>query len=106
MQAIHHKIKAKAEQIAKSPSTKKALMSMKPEKSIWGFIGVILFFIVPEIIAFIYGVEITLYAKEGLSIATSAVERQYYNLLVMLFEEGGSWVNLTFGFVLLIWLFF
>lgn len=103
---MHHKIKAKAEQIATNPATKKALLSMKPEKSIWGFVGVILFFIVPEIIAFMYGVEITHYAKEGLNIASNAVERQYYNLLIMLFEEGGSWVNLAFGFGLLIWLFF
>lgn len=103
---MHHKFKAKAEQIAQNPATKKALLSMKPEKNIWGFVGVILFFILPEIIAFIYGVEITHYAKEGLSVASSAVERQYYNLLVMLFEEGGSWFNLTLGFVLLIWLFF
>lgn len=79
---------------------------MKPDKSIWGFVGVVLFFIAPEVIAFIYGVEITHYAKEGLSIASSAVERQYYNLLVMLFEDGGSWINLIIGFTLLIWLFF
>jgi hypothetical protein len=103
---MHHKIKAKAEQIVKNPATKKALMSIKPEKSIWGFVGVIVFFILPEIIAFIYGVEITDYAKEGLSVASNAVERQYYNLLVMLFEDGGSWVNLIFGFTLLVWLFF
>jgi hypothetical protein len=103
---MHHKIKAKAEQIARNPATRKALMSMKPEKSIWGFIGVIAFFIAPEIIAFIWGTEITQYAKEGLSITSSLLARQYYDLVVMLFEDGGSWFNLTLGVVLLIWLFF
>lgn len=81
-------------------------MSMKPAKTVWGFFGIVLFFIVPEIIAFIWGSDITVYAKEELLIAASAVERQYYELLVMLFEEGGSWVNLAIGFALLVWLFF
>jgi hypothetical protein len=103
---MHRKIKAKAKQIAQNPTTKKALLSMKPAKTIWGFIGVILFFIAPEIIAFIWGSEITHYAKEGLLIASSLMERQYYNLLVMLFEDGGSWFNLILGLVLLVWLFF
>jgi hypothetical protein len=103
---MHHKIKAKAEQIVKNPATKQAFMSLKPAKTIWGFVGVTLFFIVPEIIAFIWGADITRFANEELLITTSFIERQYYNMLVMLFKDGGSWFNLTLGFVLLIWLFF
>ena len=103
---MHRKIKAKAQHLAKNPATKKALMSMKPAKTIWGFVGVIVFIIVPEIVAFIWGSEITQYAKEGLLITSSFMERQYYNLLVMLFEDGGSWFNLILGFALLVWLFF
>ena len=52
---MKHKIKAKAQQLAQNPKTKKALLSMKPEKSLWGFVGIVLFFIAPEIIAFIWG---------------------------------------------------
>ncbi|MDD2266352.1 hypothetical protein [Sulfuricurvum sp.] len=103
---MHHKIKAKAKQIAKNPATKKALMSMKPARTIWGFVGVIVFIIAPEIIAFIWGTEITRYAQEGLLIAPSFMERHYYNLLLMIFEDGGSWFNIILGFVLLVWLFF
>lgn len=103
---MHHKIKAKAEQIAQNPATKQAFMSLKPAKTIWGFVGVTLFFIAPEIIAFIWGADITRFAKEELLITTSLMERQYYNVLVMLFEEGGSWLNLAIGAGLLIWLFF
>ena len=100
------KIKAKAQQLAQNPKTKKALLSMKPEKSLWGFLGIILFFIAPEIIAFIWGVNITSYARNELMLATSTIEQYYYKLLIMLFEEGGSWINLGIGFALLIWLFF
>ena len=93
------------QKIIESPVTVRAVQSMKPEKSLWGFFGIVLFLIVPEIVAFIWGVEITAYAKHELLVATSFIEKQYYNLLIMLFEDGGSWVNLGFAAGLLIWLF-
>lgn len=99
---LKHKIRT----IVQSPHTQKALHTLKPEKSIWGVLGVIFFFIMPEIIAFIWGDDITMYAKESLMIASLAIEKQYYQLLVLLFEEGGSWINLALGTGLLIWLLF
>jgi len=103
---MRHKIKAKAQQLAQNPKTKKALLSMKPEKSVWGFLGIVLFLIVPEVIAFIWGVNIASYAQNELLLTTSMIEQQYYKLLIMLFEEGGSWINLGIGVALLLWLFF
>lgn len=100
------KLKAKVHKIAGHPATKKALMSLKPEKSVWGFLGIVLFLIVPEIIAFIWGIEITAFAKAQLLLSPSLLEKQYYDVLVMLFEEGGSWLNLAIGAALLIWFFF
>ena len=79
---------------------------MKPQKSIWGFLGVVLFFIVPEIIAFIWGADITAYAHEQMLHAPAEPLATWYEGLVMLFEEGGSWVNLGLGFAFLVWLFF
>jgi len=38
--------------------SKKSAQSLKPDLSIWGVLGVVLFFIVPEIIGFIWGEEI------------------------------------------------
>jgi len=99
-------LKAKITALKEHPKTQEAVKSLKPEKSIWGILGVVVFFIVPEIIAFVWGAEITSFAKESLVTADSFVEEQYFNLLVMLFEEGGSWVNLAIGMALLIWLFF
>lgn len=103
---MKHKLKTKAQQIAQHPSTQKALTAMKPEKSVWGFLGIVLFFIAPEIIAFIWGAPITAFAKAQLLTSPSLFEKQYYDLLVMLFEDGGSWVNLAIGVALLVWLFF
>ena len=100
------KLKAKVRKIAGHPATTKALTSLKPEKSVWGFGGIVLFLIVPEIIAFIWGIEITEFAKAQLPLNSSFLEKQYYDLLVVLFEDGGSWLNLGIGAALLIWFFF
>lgn len=101
-----NKLKAKVRKIAQHPATKKALVSLKPEKSVWGFLGIVLFLIVPEIIAFIWGVQITAFAKAQLLLTPSLIEEQYYNVLVMLFENGGSWLNLAIAAALLIRFFF
>jgi len=99
-------LKTRLKNFTQNPATQKALLSLKPEKSVWGILGVILFFIVPEIIGFVWGSDITLFARKSLIMASSAIERQYYEMLIMLFEEGGSWFNLSLGCVLLVWLFF
>ncbi len=99
-------MKHKLRKIAQNPKTKQALQSMKPEKSVWGFLGIVLFLIVPEIVAFIYGVEITAYAKEALTHNPATPEKYYFDFLVMMFEEGGSWFNLLIAFALLVWFFF
>jgi hypothetical protein len=103
---MKHKIRNKIKQITQHPATKKALVSLKPEKSVWGFLGIVLFLIVPEIIAFVWGVEITAFANAQLLLNPSMFEKQYYDLLVMLFKDGGSWFNLAIGAALLIWFFF
>jgi hypothetical protein len=100
------RLKAKARQIAQHPNTQKALVALKPEKSVWGFLGIVLFLIVPEIIAFIWGVEITAFARAQLLLNPPFIEKQYYDMLMMLFQEGGSWFNLAIGAALLIWFFF
>ncbi len=103
---MKQKLLNKARQISQSPKTKEALKSMKPEKSMWGFLGIVLFLILPEIIAFIYGIEITAYAKKALLASPSWFEKYYFDFLVMMFEEGGSWFNLAIGAAFLVWFFF
>lgn len=103
---MKQKLKTKARTIATHPATRRSLLAMKPDKTLWGFLGVTLFFIVPEIAAFVWGAEITSYAQAQLPHAGSSVEAYCYEGLIMLFEEGGSWINLAIGFALLVWLFF
>lgn len=103
---MREKIKAKAKAIATNPNTKKALLSMKPERNFWGISGVVLFLIAPEIVAYIWGADITSYANKELLLTHSFVDTKYYEMLVMLFEDGMSYINLLIGIALLIWLFF
>ncbi len=103
---MKNKFQEKAKRITQNPAAQKAVLSLKPHKSVWGFFGVIVFFILPEIIAYFYGSDITAYASKELLHANSVEMEYYYKLLVMLFEDGMSWLNLVIGFALLIWLFF
>lgn len=103
---MNKKLETKAKQIAQNPTTHKVLLALKPDKSIWGFLGIVVFLIVPEIIAFIWGIEISTYAQRELIGSENFFQKQYYEFLIMLFEEGGSWFNLAIGMALLIWFFF
>jgi uncharacterized membrane protein len=100
------KLHTKAKKAAQSPAGRRALTSLKPSKTIWGFLGVVLFFIVPEVVAFIWGEAIAAYAREQLPLASSTALSYYYEGLAMLFENGGSWINLLIGAAMLVWLFF
>lgn len=79
---------------------------MKPQKTIWGILGVVLFFIAPEIVAYFWAADIVQYAQNGLSLHPDILEKLNYEMLIKLFDDGVSWFNLGFGVVLLVWLFF
>ncbi|QIR77172.1 hypothetical protein FA592_13385 [Sulfurospirillum diekertiae] len=96
----------KLQKIARHPATRKALSDMKPKKTLWSALGIILFFIAPEIIAYFYATEIVHFAQNGLAMQPSSLEKFDYEILIKLFEDGISWFNLGFGVVLLVWLFF
>jgi len=91
--------------VAADPATKKAFKSLKPQKSFWGIFSIVVIFILPEIVAFIWGTDITTYCQLHLQDNLSFEEKAYYQGLEFLFCEG-SWINLILGFGLFIWLFF
>jgi hypothetical protein len=103
---MKQKIQAKAKQLRDNPALRKSVASMKPKKTVWGFLGVVLFFIAPEIVAFIWGAQITAYAHAQMLMVPSEALATWYEALIYLFKDGGSWVNLGIGFAFLAWLFF
>ena len=61
---MKHKLETIAKRAAQNPAVQQSIASLKPSLSIWGVFGVILFFIVPEIIGFIWGVKIATWAHD------------------------------------------
>ncbi len=104
---MKQKLQNKARQIASHPKVRQSVRQMKPAKTVWGFLGVVFFFIAPEIVAFIWGADITAYAHaQMLKPPSTEFEALWYEGLIMMFEDGGSWLNLGIGFGLLAWLFY
>jgi nitric oxide reductase large subunit len=88
-----------------SPKVKEIFKQMKPDRTIWGFISVLLLFIVPEIVSFIYGDEIVKWCQSKQTPDLPYMESYMYENIADLLGEG-SWFNLAIGFAFLIWLFF
>ncbi len=101
---IKEKFRLKAKRVAAHPAAKEALRSLKPAKTFWGVTGVVLFFILPEVVAFIWGDAIGTWAQEASRHAGSLGESYLYKGIEAVLGEG-SWFNLLFGFGLLGWLF-
>lgn len=98
-------IRSVANRMAENPVLQKSAQSLKPNRSILGVLGVLLFFIVPEIAGFIWGEEIAFWAHAQTLSEPSEVGRKLYWVLEKLFEGGGSWINLSIGVLLFVWLF-
>ncbi len=99
------RIRSAAERVAKNPVLQKSAQSLKPDRSILGVLGVVLFFFVPEIVGFIWGEEITDWSHAQTLSEPTEIGRKLYWVLEKLFENGGSWVGLSIGVLLLVWLF-
>jgi len=77
------RITSVAKRVAKNPVLQKSARSLKPNRSIWGALGVVLFFIVPEIAGFIWGEEITDWAHAGTLTEPIETGRKLYCFLKM-----------------------
>lgn len=80
--------------------------SLKPTPNLWGILGVLFFFILPEVIGFWRGKAIAQWAHARMLQEPDFMGRKVYWILEKLFEDGGSWVNLGIGIALLVWIFY
>ena len=99
------RIRSAADRVVKNPALQKTAQSIKPNRSIWGILGVVIFFIFPELVGFIWGEEITIWAHAGTVTESTEIGRNLYWVVEKLFEDGGSWVGMSIGVLLLVWLF-
>jgi len=100
------KIKAIKEQLQNNPKFQEQIQNMKPKRSVWGFMGVILLFFVPEILNDFYSKEILEWIK---NYAKGAPTQQMEDSLIWLstkaFDGEVSYLNITLGVLFLVWLF-
>jgi hypothetical protein len=84
---------------------KKEFAKLKPTKSFWGISSVILLFIIPDVISFIWGSEIKEFFDLKAQNSMISQEQYLYTKLGELLGEG-SWLNIAIGVAILIWAFF
>lgn len=101
---MKERIKFVTRHVVQNPVLQKSAQSLKPKRSILSVLGVVLFFIVPEIVGFIWGEKIRSWAHTGTLTEATEMGQRFYWLLEKLFEDGGSWIGLGIGVLLLVWL--
>jgi len=100
---VREKIKKIQSRIDQDPKLQKALSSIKPKKSLWGILGVIGFFFLPELLTYIWQEELIEWSHGHTLTEPSQIMRTLFAQLEAMFRSGVSWVNLIFGTLLLFW---
>ena len=103
---MKNKLKNIQERFKNNPELQEKLQEMKPKKTIWGFLGVVLLFFVPEAINFFYHEPIHAWVVEN-------VHRYYPPMLAdkaiwlseKAFDGELSFVNIGLGFAILYWVY-
>lgn len=102
---MKEKIKTVKDKLAHDPKFQEAAKSIKPKKTIWGILGIVLFFFVPELVTYLWQDELIHWAHLHSITEPLEMQRWLYSELENMFASGVSWFNLAFGSLLLLWLF-
>jgi len=89
--------------IDQDPRLQKAVASIKPKKTVWGILGIILFFFLPELITYLWQDELVSWSHEHSITEPFEMQRMVYGQLEEMFRSGVSWINLGLGSLLLLW---
>ncbi|BAF71526.1 hypothetical protein [Sulfurovum sp. NBC37-1] len=100
---MKEKIKHIHGKIEQDPRFKEAVKSIKPKKGIWGIVGIIFFFFLPEAITYIWQDELVFWAHLHSITEPIAIQRWLFIQLEDMFASGVSWVNLGIGSLFLLW---
>ena len=102
---MKEKIKEIKVKIDNDPKFKEAVARIKPKKSIWGILGIILFFFIPELITYIWQDELIVWTHLHSLTEPLEMQRWLYGELEEMFIAGVSWFNIILGSALLFWVF-
>jgi len=99
-------MKRRLENLKNNPEFQEKLQEMKPKRNIWGVLGVVLFFFVPEVINVLWYKEITAWITE---LIQRAPKTPVSDLLEWstgkMFTGEISFVNIALGVAFLVWIF-
>jgi hypothetical protein len=103
---MRKKIEAKFDHIKNNPELQAKLKELKPKKTIWGFLGVVLLFFVPEAINLLYHQEINGWMVDN---ATFYYPPELADKVIWVtkkaFDGELSFLNIGLGFLFLWWLY-
>lgn len=100
---MRKKLKHIQTKIDSDPKLKEAVERIKPQKNIWGILGIIIFFFLPELITYIWRDELIHWSHVHSMTEPNEMQRWLYTQLEEMFHSGVSYVNLTIGSLLLFW---
>jgi len=100
---MKEKLKKIQTKIDSDPKLKEAIERIKPQKNIWGILGIVVFFFLPELITYIWQDELIGWAHRHSMTEALEMQRWMYTQLEEMFTSGVSYVNLTIGALLLFW---
>jgi len=83
---------------------KRLYEALKPSRSYWALVGIVLFFLLPEIVAIFWGDKIKLFFARLAMASDDLYLQKIYHLL----EDFGevSYINIFLGVIFIIWFFY
>ncbi len=101
---IRERLHQLQERIAHDPKLKQAIDTLRPKRTLWGLLGVVLFFFLPELITYIWQPELIAWTHHHAITEPLAMPRMLYGELETMFADGVSWLNIGMGVLLLVWM--
>lgn len=99
-------MKQKLNHLKNNPAFQSKLQEMKPKRNIWGVLGVILFFFVPEYLNFYYSKQMNAWVVNMLNNYSDENTKETLAWITSkVFDGEISFFNIAMGIALLVWIF-
>ncbi len=99
-------MKRKLDNLKNNPEFQEKLQKLKPKRNIWGVLGVVIFFFVPEVINAIWYKEITQWFMNLIHNSSETPINQLLEWIIpKIFTGEISFFNIGLGIAFLVWIF-
>ena len=99
-------MKEKLKNLKNNPEFQEKIQEMKPKRNIWGVLGVVLFFFVPEVVNVLWYKEITAWMMDLIHNAPANPMGSTLEWLTkQVFTGEVSYFNIGLGIAFLVWIF-